>query len=350
MKEKKDSETRKVYLDYLRIFATFAVMILHISAINWYKADVNSYNWQVLNEFDSLVRWGVLVFVMISGALFLNKDIPTKKIYSKYILRLVLSFIAWALVYAIFKEGAIKNKISVAIEGHYHMWFIFMIIGLYMCIPFIKAIIQDNKRLKYYLSLSIIFAYTIPLLIVLLEDFGNSIIIRGLISINYHITSMNMHMVLGFAGCFVLGYYIDKINLNKKVRSIIYILGVLGFLFTICMTSIVSIKTQHFCEHYHDYFTLNVLLEAIAVFTMFKYRSYKNEKLNWFIQKLSKYSFGAYLVHILVLEKLESLTGLNTLSFNPLLSVIVIGFIVYTVSFIISTILNHIPIVKKYLV
>lgn len=32
---------RTIYFDYLRVFATFAVMILHISASNWYNTDVN---------------------------------------------------------------------------------------------------------------------------------------------------------------------------------------------------------------------------------------------------------------------------------------------------------------------
>ena len=73
---------RTIYFDYLRVLATFAVMILHISAQNWGACDVQSFDWQVFNFFDSIVRWSVPIFVMISGALFLNRDIPLKKIYT----------------------------------------------------------------------------------------------------------------------------------------------------------------------------------------------------------------------------------------------------------------------------
>lgn len=65
---------RIMYLDYLRVFATFGVVILHVSAQNWYVADINSFEWLVFHFFDSVVRWGVPVFVMISGTLFLNKE------------------------------------------------------------------------------------------------------------------------------------------------------------------------------------------------------------------------------------------------------------------------------------
>ena len=48
---------RTIYFDYIRVFATFAVIILHISAQNWYSTDVNGFDWQVFNFFDSIVRW-----------------------------------------------------------------------------------------------------------------------------------------------------------------------------------------------------------------------------------------------------------------------------------------------------
>ena len=57
MKENKiEDKKRLVYLDYLRVFATLAVMILHVSSRNWYKLDVNSFDWKVLNVYDSIVR------------------------------------------------------------------------------------------------------------------------------------------------------------------------------------------------------------------------------------------------------------------------------------------------------
>ncbi|MCM1143578.1 MAG: acyltransferase family protein [Lachnoclostridium sp.] len=101
------STDRTVYFDYLRVFAAFAMMIVHISAQNWYVADVNSFEWQMFNFFDSIVRWGVPVFVMISGSLFLSRDIPQKKIFSKYVLRMATSFMVWSFIYTLFSGGGV---------------------------------------------------------------------------------------------------------------------------------------------------------------------------------------------------------------------------------------------------
>ena len=141
--EQKNIERIK-YLDYLRVFATIAVIMLHVAAQNWGVTDVNKFEWNTFNLFDSLVRWCVPIFVMISGALFLNKDIPIKNLFSKYILRLLVAFIVWSAFYALvsISSNNIISKIKDFISGEYHMWFILMIIGLYALTPIIKQIIK----------------------------------------------------------------------------------------------------------------------------------------------------------------------------------------------------------------
>ncbi len=61
---------RIAYFDVLRILATFAVIVLHLSAQHWADTDVYSRAWQAFNLYDSAVRWAVPVFVMISGGCF----------------------------------------------------------------------------------------------------------------------------------------------------------------------------------------------------------------------------------------------------------------------------------------
>ena len=339
-----------VYFDYLRVFASLAVMVLHVSASNWRTTDVNGLQWQTFNFFDSIVRWSVPVFVMISGALFLGKDIPLKKMYSKYIIRMVVSFAVWAVIYALFDDGSLEKKVSAIIKGHYHMWFIFMIVGIYMCMPFIKPIVQTNSRMKYYLLLSFIFAFAIPEIVTLSEDFGGEFIKSCVNTIRRNAGHMNMHIVLGYTGYFVLGYYLHRISLSGKQRAVIYVLGVIGAAFTVGMDLIVALRTQKYCDHYYGYLNVNVLFEAVAVYTWFRYSCFNNDRINSFIQMLSKYSYGAYLMHVLIIERLNPRFGISTLSFHPAAAVIFISIMVFVLSFTASALLNHIPIVKKYMV
>lgn len=352
---------RKVYCDYLRLVATFAVVFLHVAASNWSNVDVNGMQWQVFNIYDSLVRWGVPIFVMISGALFLNRDVPIQNIYSKYILRMVIAFLSWSLFYAIlttdtFQHGLIyslKSHIWKLVTGHYHMWFVLMIIGLYMCIPFMKKIASDEIVMKYFLKLSFIFAFLIPWLLKNVNDFvgsNNDMVQMLLNTIDSNLMNMGMSMVLGYTFYFILGYYLDRIELKKNVRVMILVAGILGFIFTVVADAGLSIKTQVANSNYYGNFEVNVLLEVIAVHTFFKYHTFQNKKINQFVVVLSKFGFGAYLIHTFIIENMAAILHFDTLSMNAWISVPLISIIVFVVSMSISALLNHIPVIKKYCV
>ena len=132
----------------------------------------------------------------------------------------------------------------------------------------------------------------------------------------------------------------------------IYVIGVTGLLSTIIFTSLISTNTGKVNETFLDALTVNVAFEALLVFVLIK-TLFSGKKLSAKTSKrigtLSKYSFGAYLVHILVIKVLERF-GLTTTSFNVFISIPVISAVVCFLSYIISAILNHIPFVKKYLV
>lgn len=194
---------RTVYFDYLRIFAAFMVVILHVSAQN-FGTDVNGFAWQTFNFFDSIARWSVPVFVMISGALFLEKEIPIRKLYLKYIFKLAVSFIVWSVVYVLFFYEYTNglNLVKALISGHFHMWFILMLIGLYICVPIIKMLADNEKIMKYYMLLAFVFAFFIPWVETLAYDFAN----MWMDALRCDVSFMHMDMVTGFVSYFVLGY------------------------------------------------------------------------------------------------------------------------------------------------
>ena len=62
------------WIDYLRVFATFGVILLHTAAplANQYGI-VSNYDWWIGNIYNSITRFCVPVFLMISGALIFSK-------------------------------------------------------------------------------------------------------------------------------------------------------------------------------------------------------------------------------------------------------------------------------------
>ncbi len=342
-------KNRVAFFDYLRVFACFGVVMIHSSAQNWAETSVNSFDWNVLNIYGSISRWSVPIFAMISGAIFLNRDIPIKKLYSKYVLKIAIVFVIWSLIYAVVFPGDIKVKLGALISGHYHMWFLLMIIGMYMCVPIFKMIVSNINVLRYFLLLSFLFAFLLPELMVIIKDFSGETVISIFNIFQKNINYMNMNLVMGFSGYFLLGYYLNTITITKNKRMVIYALGLCGAIFTILMNLIVALKTNEPCQHYCGYITLNVLLQSVAIFVWFKNSIFNHDKCNKVFSCLSKYCLGIYLIHVGIIAVVKRI-GLNTLTFNPIICVPIFAIVVFVISLFLSLILNCIPFVKKWVV
>ncbi|MBR3300706.1 MAG: acyltransferase family protein, partial [Clostridia bacterium] len=150
---------RHSWMDLARILACFAVILIHSQGNT--TADAIAVH---------LCHCAVPVFVMISGTNFLKKDreMSVTKMWKKYILPLAEVFFTWSFLYAIWTSYAdtkalnfefVKTVFINTINGHYHLWYIWMTIGIYMVLPFIKKFTDNSskKELIYYLSLA--FAY-----------------------------------------------------------------------------------------------------------------------------------------------------------------------------------------------
>ena len=82
----------------------------------------------------------------------------------------------------------------------------------------------------------------------------------------------------------MLGYYLNKKKIVSKNQNLIYFMGILGFFFT----------------------TINILFYSISIFVLFKEKFnnlYLNKKI--VIKKISNYTFGIYLIHPLIIEKIS---------------------------------------------
>ena len=353
-------EHRIIYFDYLRVFAVISVVILHVACEHWGTLDTRSTQWQTLNFYDSIVRWGVPVFLMISGALFLDRKPNIQLLYSKYIPRMALAYCVWSAFYAVTAPWvarltdsesllSVPSIITGTIRGHFHLWFIPMIIGIYLCLPLLQPITASKELRQYFLILSFLFAFVIPQFIHLIHDFIGDPFSSVASAFNGFISNMNMQFVLGYSFYFVLGYELHHLELTRRHRKIIYMLGFLGFASTILLDAIVAWRTQTPCQTYYGNFTVNVAFEAISVFLLFKYFSFSHHSLNRFFALLSQCSFGAYLVHIFFRDVLAGI-GLDTLTFAPVISVPVKSALVVLLSFVLSFTLNKIPVLNRWIV
>lgn len=107
--------------------------------------------------FNSLSRIGVPLFVMISGALFLDerKNVTLKSIFSKNIKSLAIITVIWSSFYSTIYQILlpllgneavnVKAFLSAIVFGHRHMWYLYMIIGLYAITPVFEKNCKQRK-------------------------------------------------------------------------------------------------------------------------------------------------------------------------------------------------------------
>ena len=79
------TKPKTAYFEWLRLFAAAAVVLMHTAAKRWLSISHTIPEWEVLTLWDSLVRWPVPIFIMITGALFLPRKTELKTALGRYI-------------------------------------------------------------------------------------------------------------------------------------------------------------------------------------------------------------------------------------------------------------------------
>lgn len=342
------TKNRTKYLDYIRVIAAILVIMIHVSGQNFYEVNLDSFEWMIFNIYDSMVRCAVPLFVMISGALFLNpkKKITIEKVYKKYIPRIIIAFIFWSLFYAIIYhvkyDYTIKETIKYFITGHYHLWYLFTIFGLYVITPILRKIVESKDSTKYFLIIAFITTILIPniLSFININELTNSY------------NNVNLYLTRGYSIYYILGYYLTKKDISKKKRIPIYVSGILSVIATVLLTAILSIKSNSVDIRFYENTSIFVFIEAISLFIFAKYNlnSYPSKKIETIINSISKASFGIYLIHPIIMDCFDWIFSFNTLTFNPILSIPIMTILVFIISYILSKIIGKIPIINKYIV
>ena len=89
------TQNRNIQYDLLRILAAFSVVMLHSAAQYWYDLPIDGRAWKTVNAYDACFRFGVPIFVMISGAIFLDpkRELDVKRLYRHNMLRLAVIYL-----------------------------------------------------------------------------------------------------------------------------------------------------------------------------------------------------------------------------------------------------------------
>ncbi len=356
MEKGREGESRKIFLDVARVLAIFAVVMIHVSAGFVVGNESSTSAFIFGNIFDSLSRIGVPLFLMISGALMLSeeKEITGKSIF-KRIKNIVVLLIFWSACYAIFysvllpfckgREIAWKEFLYNFVMGHYHLWYLYMLIGLYLITPFLRSFVKkENKNL---VMLFVAFAVLAQFLPTFLSIF--CVYVEEIKHIVAFIEKFELRFFCGYTAYYLLGWYIVHVGFSKKQKICIYVASVLSIMGIISIAQWIPIKAESAWTAYdlaYSNSNLLVLLYTAGVFTVLS--NLKNErvpvKLGAGLAVASKLSFGVYVVHIVVLSVMHKIFAFISV---PFLSLLVLWGATTVISFLVCYVLSKIPLLKK---
>lgn len=322
--------THVVWLDVVRFVAMFTVVCCH-------SADpFNFYSGPVPANIDEIKFWGaaygallrpcVPLFVMLTGALLLPVRGEASVFYKKRIGRVLWPFLIWSVLYNLFPwftgllgfqpdvilnffpysgEEAARQSLVVSLENiaqiplnfsllDVHMWYIYLLIGLYLYLPIFSAWVEKatDKAKLYFLLL-----WGVTTLIPYYQQFVAPYI-WGTCSWNAY---GMLYAFAGFNGYLLLGHYLR--NLDWPVRRILlygvplFIIGYAVTFFGFRYVTSLPEYSDEMLELFFTYCSLNVVIMTAPVFMLLKKVRIRSLSLQKALANLTLCGFGIYMVH-----------------------------------------------------
>ncbi|MBE6485542.1 MAG: acyltransferase [Methanosphaera stadtmanae] len=342
------NKTRIEWIDLVRAIAILTVLYIHsVDGIYIISSDaiLNMTLFSQIFQFISLFigRIGVPFFLMITGYLLLDRaydDQKVKKFWDKNCKTLIIVTILWSIVYAV-SLFVISNKytqVNTVEAGNLffsHMWYMPMIIGMYLSMPFVSNAVRSfDKRTVFQATVIFsLLAFCLPFISVLFDMEG--------------IHNVVIQYCLGFSGgiygvYIILGYLVKKGMFKEVSSKLLGGISIISFIICVLFQYYAFIRGYDFFLWYEFPFILT------GSFTLFELVSRMDSvKAYSQIKFLSKYSFAVFLIHNLF--RLPLLPWIVMLPFTEPVKAIILWVMLIIFSYIAAVIIYRIPKFGKFM-
>ncbi len=335
-------------LSCARTVACVAIVVLHttFAASEYFRDTLSPAESLVSAAVQHNMMWAVPVFLMVTGALQLNyrKELTLRKLYGKYIFRTAGALVLFSFIFRVFDIIAdgepftvinILKAVEELITGHGwgHLWYLYLLIGLYVMLPFYRIIAEhaSDRELRYLVFIFIVFISVIPLI----ETAG--------IDIAFYISDSLIYPMYLFLGHMIAerGLRTDRttgIMLTAAATVLIIALDIAGRIYGISIPSELT-----------GYASPLIIMQSAGIFSIFTCGSYDNAGMVSIIDKIDILTFGIYLIHMVFIRTLFRYMQFNPYEMMPLITIPVIVIVVFSVSGLLTAILRRVPVFRKIL-
>ncbi|WP_293884862.1 MULTISPECIES: acyltransferase [unclassified Sphingobacterium] len=325
-------QQRIVWVDLLRFIAIIMVIAIHCSDPFNVSPEARSnpdFNyWGAI--YGSLLRACVPIFVMITGLLLLPVKMNIGEFYRKRLLRIAVPFLLWSVLYNLFpwitgvlglpstiisevfayapKDAAQTFKSAlvqislIPIKFNVYtvpMWYIYMLIGLYLYMPFFSAWVEKStpgqRKVFFVIWLCTLFL-----------PYAYSFYSKELFGLSAWNSFGTFYYFAGFNGYLLLGYILThrfKVwSFRKTLLVSIPLFGIgygitfSGFKWMVANPN----SSEEQIELFFLYCSPQVLMMTLAIFLFVRTFKVKSSKWREVFSNITKCGFGIYLIHYFV--------------------------------------------------
>ena len=358
-------KTKLIHIEIIRILAIFLVIFNHTGLKGYFLFSAYPFATKpyfFYMTFAVVCKIAVPLFLMVSGALILKKDIPMEKIFKNKLLKMLIVLLVFTAVFYV-RLHILKYSDTFTIKDFFirlykgdiitPYWYIYAYISFLISYPFLRAITKSLPKdgYLYLIVLSLIFISILPCL-----EYRLSL---GKVTLNqYGKISWIFSNIVIYP---LIGYFLENIvdieKINKKHIIPLFILTVFGILASCYMTylkhRITGICRETKTQDFLDIFALPISIFVYLCIKKLFYKKNFNKFANNSVLSIGSCTFGIYLIHMAILES-TFLTNFYTsliekYNFYYIVSVIILCILTMLISYLIIFILKKVPLIKKLL-
>lgn len=292
---------RSAGIDLTKALAICAVLFIHCTANHYACHDVGTPRWLAADFYGSVSRWAVPVFMLCSGALMNGpeREVPIRKLFGRYLLRLAASLAVWAVFYEavrlwlsrgtaplgdLLRQGGLHLLYG---NTYYHLYYFWFVFALYLALPLTRLIARhaSEGELRYILAVWLLAGGVLQF-------------IRYFWPFSQMQSSLLYLLVPGpvlCPGLGLLGWYLEQHPPKTWIPSAGLFL--LGLAVTFLGTWRRSAAIGQLDQFYLDGLGLFVLVMAVGVFRLCQWAGERRREMPGAVRFISQASFCVYLVH-----------------------------------------------------
>lgn len=325
--------------DILRILACFLVIVNHTNSSVFISMEP-CLTWYISVAYFYLSKIAVPVFIMISGALLLKKDYTREQLCIK-ILKTIGLLLVFSTYHQVMVNGQPLDLVSMLTEPVItSLWYFYLLLRMYLFLPIIKYLydfmVQRKWILHTFLAIWLLYACILPLAI-------------RLEVIHIPFIKLGNESVFMFIGYMILGKIIADWKPSTKKIAFLTLSAVIICTSILCFSVLMTIRElklwgQLYLQLDNPYY-ITTCINAILIFASI-YHLFKNMKLPAFITKLAGLTYGIYLLHPILIPKMDYIQYDLLYFNNALASVVLFEIALFMASALFSWCLKHTLFIK----